>query len=267
MKTRILAPIVVVLAGCGSPPSQPAEAPPTPAPAPIATEEAPAETPDATPAETPTEPSPDTKAEPPPPGSPTEKLMRSHFKETELIRNAVITGDMSAAIAPAKALANIEGFEKLAKNWQPSVKALQAASARVGNSPDIPAIAAATADIGVACGTCHRSTTGPKVQIGTPPAAGATMKSRMQRHIWAAERMWEGLYVPSDAAWKAGTDAMVGEPFPKEIIKKGGVHARSAAETLKRLIGSAGTKKTPQDRAKAYASMLETCSACHQATK
>ncbi|HMR08286.1 MAG TPA: hypothetical protein PKA88_21040 [Polyangiaceae bacterium] len=268
MKTRTWALIAVAVAGCGSPPSQPAESPAAPEPTPAAsvTEPAPTEAPaEAPPTEAPA--APQTKTEPPPPGSPTEKLMRSHFKETEQIRKAVISGNMSAAVAPAKALSNIDGLEKLAKNWKPSVTALQAAAERVGSSPDIPAIAAATADIGVACGACHRSTSGPKPEVGTTPAAGTTVKSRMQRHIWASERLWEGLYVPSDDAWKAGVDGLAGEAFPKEILKKGGVHARSAADRLKRLVDTAGAKKSPQDRAKVYASLLETCSACHQATK
>jgi hypothetical protein len=83
-----------------------------------------------------------------PAGSPSEEMMRSHFKETELIRKAVIEGNLSAAVAPAKALAQVEGMEKLGKNWRVAVESLQEASSRIGSSPDIPGAATATADIG-----------------------------------------------------------------------------------------------------------------------
>ena len=189
--------------------------------------------------------------------------MRAHFKETELIRNAIITGKLNNAVSPAKALANMEGMGKIAPKGHPAVELIKVASRRVGNSPDAPAVAAATADIGVACGSCHRSSNGPKLEVGKPPAAGTTVASRMARHVWATDRLWEGLYVPSDAAWAAGADALTGDVFPEEVRKKGGVHGRSAADRLASLVATAGSKKTPQDRATLYAAMLETCSACH----
>ncbi len=266
MKTRIAGIAVMVLAACGGPPAEPAAAPAAPAtPEPPGTAK-PAES-ASPPAELtpPSEsaPEPMGKIEEPPPGSPREKLMRAHFKETELIRAAIITGKLNNAVAPAKALTNTEGMGKIPPKGEPAVELIKAASGRIGNSPDAPAVAAATADIGVACGNCHRSTNGPKLQVGKPPAAGTTVASRMARHVWATDRLWEGLYVPSDAAWAAGADALGGDAFPEEVRKKGGVHGRAAADRLATLVATAGSKKTPADRAAVYASMLETCAACH----
>lgn len=194
--------------------------------------------------------------------------MRAHFKEAELIRNAVITGRLAAATSPADALTKMEGMGKLPAKSAPLIAAMKSAAKRIGTSPDIPATAAAIADVGVACGGCHKLGGGPKADASAAPAADATLKGRMRRHAWATERLWEGLYVPSDSAWKAGADLLAGaDPFPEEILKSGGVHARSSAQELKSLVATANDQKKPEDRAKLYASLLATCSSCHMATR
>jgi cytochrome c553 len=192
--------------------------------------------------------------------------MRAHFSESEEIRQAIIDGNISATSKPAQALGNMKALGKAKPGWKPAMDALQKAALRFGQSPDLPSAAAAVADIGVACGRCHRSTNAMKLEVGTPPAAGKTIEDRMKRHAWASDRLWEGLYAPSDAAWDAGAKALSDEPFPKDVLSKGGVHARSAAATFKTLVTDAPSKRTPEDRAKLYAALLETCSSCHMAT-
>ena len=270
MKIYSAGVVAIVVAGCASPASQPAKAlpqaevlPPSTPARPAASQPQPAAGPSATPASETTSRS---KAEPPV-GSPRERLMRSHFKETEVIRAAVIRGDLSATIAPAEALAKLEGLGKISDSWRPSIEALKAASTRISNSSDIPRAAAGTADIGRACGACHALVGGPMAKVGTPPDTQGDLKARMKRHVWATERLWEGLYVPSGAAWNAGAAALTREPFPKEVLNKGGVHTRSAGSRFKKLASTAGSKKRPEDRAQLYASLLETCSACHTLLK
>ena len=200
-------------------------------------------------------------------GTPRDRLMRSHFREVALLRTAVIDGKLADAVAPADALSRNEGLGKIEPSWQSSIDVLEYAAKRIQHGSDIPAAAAAVADIGIACGACHKAAGGPKAKIEAAPAAGPTLENRMRRHVWATERLWEGIYVPSDASWKAGADALTGDPFPKEVVDKGGVHGRSAADKLKSIVATLGSKKTPQDRGQAYASLLETCSACHVVTR
>jgi hypothetical protein len=85
----------------------------------------------------------------------------------------------------------------------------------------------------------------------------------MKLHQWATERRWEGLYVPSDAAWKAGVDALEADPFPKKDVDKGGVHARSSASRFSQLVGKAKAARSGDQKAKVYASVLTTCAPCH----
>lgn len=266
----LLAPLAVLLPAlaCGPSPT-PAAPTVTPPPAETAAPSEPPEAgaPTADDAATPTQAATPTPAPAEEEGTPRERLMRAHFKETAAIRTAVIRGALSDAVAPAAALAKMDGLGKVQASWKPAVDVLQDAARKIGQSPDIPGASAAVADIGVACGSCHKVAGGPKITIDAPPAVDATLQSRMRRHVWANDRLWEGIFVPSDKAWKAGADALAGDPFPKEILDKGGVHARSAASQFKSLIATAGAKKKPEDRAKLYASLLETCSACHTATR
>jgi hypothetical protein len=272
MFSRKIALTALAVFGCGSPTqpaATPADTPPvassepapetttTPEAAPVATDTA--ETQESAPAE----PKKTEEA----PGTPEQKLMRAHFSESEEIRQAIIDGNISATSKPAQALGNMKSLGKAKPGWKPAMSALQKAAQRFGQSPDLPSAAAAVADIGVACGRCHRSSNAVKLEIGSPPAEGKTIESRMKRHAWASNRLWEGLYAPSDAAWEAGAKALTGDPFPKDVLKKGGVHARSAAATFKSLVGEAAAKRAPGDRAQLYASLLETCSACHMATR
>ncbi|HEY0462667.1 MAG TPA: hypothetical protein VGC79_00590 [Polyangiaceae bacterium] len=88
----------------------------------------------------------------------------------------------------------------------------------------------------------------------------------MARHSWAVERLWEGLYVPSSAAWKSGAKALQEDPFPEEVLKRGGVYARSAAKDFRAVVAQAPAKETPRERAALYAGLLGTCASCHIAS-
>jgi hypothetical protein len=264
---RIAGVAVFALAACATPPA-PAPAAPTPPAAPPSGDSAPAPSAstssaggaragvagsDAPPADT--------------SGTPHERLMRSHFREAALIRTAVIDGKLANVVVPAEALANTEGLGKIEPAWQSSIDVLRYAARRMQHASDIPGAAAAIADIGIACGACHNAAGGPHTKLDAPPASDGSLESRMRRHVWATDRLWEGIFGPSDASWKAGAEALSGEPFPKEVLERGGVHAKSEAARFMSIVATIGPKKTPQDRGQAYASLLETCSACHVVTR
>ena len=195
-----------------------------------------------------------------------EQLMREHFKQVEEIRHAVVSGKPHDAVQPALALGSTADNPNLPKAWRPSMERMRTASSRVQSGADLAEVAAGTADIGLACGSCHEGQGGPKAHSSEPPAVGTSVVSRMARHSWAMERLWEGLYVPSSAAWKAGAKALQGEPFPAEVLERGGVYGRTAAKDFKSLAAQASLKEAPKDRAALYAGLLGTCATCHLAT-
>lgn len=201
------------------------------------------------------------------PTDPMQRLMKSHFKEAALIRVAVIQGKPEDAAKSANALAHMDDVEKLPESWRPLVQRLQAAASRVKDSGDVAEAAAGTADIGTSCGACHQKLGGPAASNAPAPEVGDTLTSRMVRHAWATERLWEGLYVPSSPAWSAGAKALALDEFPAEVLKKGGVHARTAAKDFKTIVGQAGSKSSLESRATLYAELLRTCAGCHIAVK
>ncbi len=196
-------------------------------------------------------------------GSARQRLMRRHFLEAAQVRAALVKGNLHEAGVAADALGNMDDLAPIPRKWKPVIERLQFEAKRIHQSVDIPDATAAFADIGATCGSCHRTNTGPNPGFGAPPPTTGALAARMQRHAWAMERLWEGLYAPSDASWKAGADALQGAQFPKEVTDRGGVHTRSAASRFGALVPSIAGETTPEGRAKVYASLLETCAACH----
>jgi hypothetical protein len=191
--------------------------------------------------------------------------MNAHFIDAMLIRKAVIAGTPERAADAAQALGQAQKLDEVPANWRVSVGRMQQVAARINNSTSAAQAAGATADLGVACGECHQRLGGPKASSAPPPPEGTALVERMQRHVWATERLWEGLTVPSRDAWNAGANALSASPFPAEVLKQGGVHGRSAAGDFSRLVVQAPTKKTVEERAALYAELLVTCGGCHRA--
>jgi cytochrome c556 len=203
----------------------------------------------------------------PPAGASVDRIMRAHFHDALLIREAVIAGRPDQAANPATVLALIENLDDLPAGWRSFVERMQQDARRITDSTSAAQAAAATADLGLACGLCHQQLGGPKVQIEPPPAEGTTLDERMQRHVWASERLWEGIAVPSADAWNAGARALSQSPFAPEVLKGGGVHAKSAASDFVKLVANAPTRTTPEARAALYAELLVTCGTCHRAMR
>lgn len=195
------------------------------------------------------------------------RLMKSHFVQVAKIRSAVIAGEIDRAIEPARTIVEMQGVDTLPDVWRSSVRELQAASARISQSPDLAEAAAATADIGMTCGGCHTQNGGPVAIASTPAPDGDTVAGRMKRHLWATEKLWEGLYVPSDQAWEDGAQALATEPLANDVLAPGGVHARHFATELATLAKKAQATKDGEERARIYAGLLATCSPCHAAVR
>ncbi len=268
-----LAMASLVACGGAAPPPAPPEQTSTAATGPALVEPAPVESaPQSTDgepvaAEHTQQPSEQEQPDVPPEGSSLDRLMQAHFNDALLIRKAVIEGRSEDASYPATVIANIEDMEKLPEGWSVFVEQMQTTAKRITNSTTAPAVAAAAADLGVSCGLCHQRFGGPKPSKELAPTTDATFESQMKHHIWATERLWEGLAVPSGTAWDTGAKALTAEPFPPELLKKGGVDVRTAANDFTKLAAKAPLQKTIADRAGLYAELLVTCGTCHQAAK
>jgi cytochrome c556 len=191
-------------------------------------------------------------------------VMKIHFQESVLIRRAIMDGDIDGAIAPAREIAGWEAVDDLPDPWRTRIGEMQHAAGRIRNSPDLPEAAAAVADIGKSCAGCHLEMGGPSFDVPTMPASDSLVE-RMKRHVWSSERLWEGLVGPSDAAWKAGAEALALAPLPTKALAPGGVHAKSLSGRFAMLAKQAAAADDLEARATTYGSLLATCAPCHQA--
>jgi cytochrome c553 len=123
------------------------------------------------------------------------------------------------------------------------------------------------AEVGLAeaCAGCHVASNARPELPPTPalPADTATVGSRMARHLWATDRLWEGMVDGDDEAWRAGLDVLAGSPLPASEL---GSDRVAIAHRLQRLAREARTRTGDTDvtaRARAYGDILVTCAACH----
>ena len=94
------------------------------------------------------------------------------------------------------------------------------------------------------------------------------MASHMQRHRWAADRMWAGLVTDSEEAYTAGArvlheDALHEGEMPGHEAQPDG---RLAAITglVHQLGADAEAAEDWDTRANVYGRLLATCAACHR---
>ncbi len=205
-------------------------------------------------------------------GSEREEVVRhmhEHVQSVDAIRAAIIAGDLAAIREPAAWLANHDAVPGLPAGWQAFVAALRKDADRVLRANNLVAAAYATSRMALSCANCHRSS---NVAIDFKQSSMPLEKSNdvavhMRQHRWAADRMWEGLYGPSDKAWNAGTDMLLDVPIEPEEIdgaprNERGELARMALEV--HLIGSRGMVTfSPEQRSQLYSEFLSLCVDCH----
>ena len=215
---------------------------------------------------------------PPAPGEPTEAElaadphthMKAHFAHALKLQDAVLAGKLDDAKAQGRWMTEHETSEVPA-GWKPYIPEFRARSKAAADAKSLDEAAVAVSYIAASCGACHAAN---KItpHIGESPIthSAKSIKEHMVYQVQAVNKMWEGLIVPSDVAWKEGADvlskvAVSDKALAKE--KKDGVEsAKLLATTLRRLSATAG-KAAKNDRPQAFADLLTTCVACHGAVR
>lgn len=188
--------------------------------------------------------------------------MHVHYSQVGEIRSAVVVGDVDATRAPARWLAGHRGSEYPA-DASDVVEAMRAEGRFILAREDVAEIAGSVARMGASCGTCHRITqTGPRLRIGDAPPQSPTPGVHMSRHVWALDRLWDGLIGPSDRAWVAGASALSGGTLD---FGKGPVapEAERLEARVHQLGRSAHGTRDVEERVTLYGELLQTCARCH----
>ncbi len=199
--------------------------------------------------------------------APTElaKHMDAHFKVVREIERAAVAGDVATMRKRAKWLAEDDGNDSVA--YKPELDEMREVARRLSRAADLAAAIPLAAELGAACGSCHQTmTTITSFEFQELPAAGDDLAQRMNRHLWAVDRLWEGLVGPSTSLWKTGAGVLADEIVPAaDVAKDPGVAREVArlANQLQRLGDQARGAASQADRANVYGQLLTTCSSCH----
>jgi len=201
--------------------------------------------------------------------SPTvEPRMAGHFVTVGELHDAAAAGDLSALHAVATELLSRETGEGMPPKAAPYIEEYRMFAQLAARAPDPESGASAVAHVGAACGSCHRTVKGgPRYEAVSGPPEGATpVATRMIRHRWAADRLWEGLVGPSDASWKAGAAVLSDAPlFTDELTQDVAQYeaVTKLAWEVHEIGALANTAREQSRRAELYGQLLATCATCH----
>ena len=193
--------------------------------------------------------------------------MAQHDAQGLAMRDAIVRGELDHVGGPAAWMAERMPDEVVPIAWRKQVGDMRDAARTVAESKNLPDAARSLAALAATCGRCHAQNSGPKIFLTEPPAETTGVVGRMERHVWATDRMWDGLIGPSDAAWRAGSEALQASPLAVEnLASGGGTDAREAsrlADRLRALGVEARRASNVEQRVEVYGELLSTCARCH----
>ena len=203
----------------------------------------------------------------PPPKPPFKARMKEHTIHGVTMRDAVARGDLEAAKVAARALADLPIEGDLDPARRQKLDAMSTAAQRALSAKDLYEGSRAVAAVAQTCGGCHVAFGGPRVSVADASSGEPAVGPHMERHQWAAARLWEGLAGPSDEAWKKGARVLTDAPLEPERLTPG----KSPVPAVGRLATSVhdlGRKAASLDetaaRVELYGELLDTCASCHQ---
>lgn len=196
--------------------------------------------------------------------------MHEHLARITTIKSLIIMGNLEGIREPAVWLADHEAVAGLPENYEPYVDQMRRYAREVSNATDFESAAMAVSDMARTCSNCHLVNE-VEIEFGYDqvPAEWSDTVSHMQRHQWAADRLWEGLIAPSDAAWNRGADMLIDVPLhPEDVMDGDSAEVDPAgldrvARRIHVLAGRGTNVTTPAGRSEIYGEMLGLCAECH----
>ena len=196
--------------------------------------------------------------------------MHEHLGRITTIKSLIIMGKLDGVREPAIWLADHEAVDGLPAGFERYMDLMRQYAREVNNATDLQSAAIAVSGMAKTCSNCHL-VNDVEIEFGYDqiPAEWSDTVSHMQRHQWAADRLWEGLIGPSDTAWQRGIDMLTDVPLqPDDVMNEDSADVDSDA--LDHLAGrthvlawQGAVAKTPTERSELYGEMLGLCAECH----
>jgi cytochrome c553 len=188
--------------------------------------------------------------------------MHEHLGRISTIKSLIIMGNLEGIREPAIWLADHEAVDGLPANFDGFVGLMRQYAREVNNASDLKSAAISVSGMAKTCSSCHLAN-GVEIEFGYDqiPTEWSDTVSHMQRHQWAADRLWEGLIGPSDTAWQRGIDMLTDVPLQSAAQESGAID--QLARRTHVLAWQGAIAKTPTDRSELYGEMLGLCAECH----
>ena len=201
------------------------------------------------------------------PREPETNEMHRRFSRTVDIQTGVVLGDLSRVQTGATRLATYEETGPLPSGSASFPEEIRGYASLIAQASDLDSVAENLGQIAATCGSCHTATGGgPRFVVGSGPPTGKSQGDTMIRHLWAADRMWEGLVGPSEEAWNAGSQALDRDWAGGRALVQAAADSEATIGYIGRIraLGhQALDTRTPKARAAVYAELLRTCNGCH----
>ena len=201
--------------------------------------------------------------------TPTQAHMYAHFDRVGEVHDALVRGDLERARVESEWLATHQDNRGLPEGSDRYTAFMKTYATQVGDAADLRDAAMAAARVAAACGDCHREYgVEPRFLRGAQPPGGSA-KAEMALHVYASERMWNGLVGPNEDAWTSGASALkTGWLSPQDVVADPSTRekVRELTQQVYQLGNRAETMSDPQAQAEIYGEFLTTCIDCHQLT-
>ena len=160
-------------------------------------------------------------AEPAAPAVDVAKHMHEHLARVTSMQEAVIRGDVEAAVEPARWIADHQETPGLPAGTETVVADMKKSAAVVAEAKDLKNAATATAMTISYCGSCHAAAkVTPVMAEMAKPSAEGPLAAHMLEHQRAADLMYQGLVIPSEDRWQQGLAAMRVSPLAEKDLPK-----------------------------------------------
>lgn len=183
--------------------------------------------------------------------------MLRHYADAEEMRRSLVTGRLGDYHAAAAAVARDEWKPAAVDEKRIFLDGIRSAASAAQAAPTLAAGAVALGSLGEVCASCHLQSGRPEVPLA-PEDSSPRPDARMFAHAVAADRLWAGLILPSDASWMSGVQLLAAAASDSDDSA-----ARAASQRL-RALGQEGRSASVAERGRIFADVLIACSSCHE---
>jgi len=194
--------------------------------------------------------------------------MHESLTRISTIKAAIVAGRLGDVRGPATWLADHETVAGLPADFEPFIARTKTYARHLIEAEDLVSAAEAVSKMAKTCGDCHLAN-GVDLEFGydrLPRKDVEDVVTHMQRHQWAADRLWDGLIGPSNSAWNRGVDMLIDVPLAPEDVTTTTAHFSEVDNITRRIhaLGSIGTETVRTDaRSELYSEVLSLCASCH----